>query len=699
MAPELGIPYSVPYHRNDGAFPVHGGNTDLITVWRTTAANETVTIPFQYQGHTSTSIATAIDLDVDWGDGTSESFQATNTNAAYIQHTYADAGDHEVKITGRCSGLFMGSSSGGNDATNRNRLIEVKNWGDTKITGLTYMLAYCTNVVVTAKDGPTRLPLGEDAGAIFYSQARRMFYGCDSIIELDISMWDPSLWDNITYAYEMLASIKYCETLKMPSGISLNANNCAYMMHFLGYNASNGANIEWNYFTNSNTSINYTYMFSGALLRGINRLNNWTIGGISQPTYMMAAGSGETNTDNTKIELKDWSTTGNGFTQMSNFLRGGGVGHLDISGWNANMTENASSWAYFAYSQTNLKQIKGLNNLKLNGCTSLVFFLYNTRKLLFGPPGSDTNFASDAIDNSVGGGVRFDSSFYNTSYNGDNGDHTNAYPPNMVNWNMSRFGAFNSMFQSAQFNSGIDISNWDMSGATSIANMFYNFCSISRPTTVTTQFNNLSSILTTVANCWRGSAVTNAIFNSNCDLSGVTTFSHSMYYPNTWRGNIFSLVFDNNVDFSSVTSWQTNDGANVDGAEYDLIINRNWATNNNTGVPLRMNFANFNGDLIFPSTLTETMTNFNTVNKVIDTNKDFVSLGVQVNDIVYTKSGSSYQFSKVTNVAATELTLADNIVSSGYRYYNVGRSDAIKNKYNLISQRSWTFLDNGPIIS
>ena len=239
-----------------------------------------------------------------------------------------------------------------------------------------------------------------------------------------------------------------------------------------------------------------------------------------------------------------------------------------------------------------------------------------------------------------------------------------------------------------------------MSGATSIATMFYGFCNTSRPTgTITTQFNNLSSNLTTIANCWRGSAVTNVIFNSNCDLSGVVSFSHSTYYPNNWRGNIFSLVFDSNVNFSSVTNWQNNDGANIDGAEYDLIINRNWATNNNTSVSLRMNRANFNGDLIFPDTITQRMTTWTTTNKVIDTNEDFVSLGVQVNDIVYTKSGGSYKYSKVTNVAATELTLADNIVSSGYRDYNIGQSDAIKNKYNLISQRSWTILDNGPIIS
>ena len=466
----------------------------------------------------------------------------------------------------------------------------------------------------------------------------------------------------------------------------------------MGYDSSEGCTIEWNDFTNSHNSQNFGYFMSGCRVKGTCKFNDWTIKTITNTTYMMSAQVG--TDEDAKLELKNWSTTGNGFTIMANFMRGGRFGYLDISGWEANMTENAAIWSYFAYSQRGIKQIKGLNNLKLNGCTSAVYLLYNNRKLLFGPPGSDTNFASDAIDNSVGTNVRFDNSFYSNSYDGDDGDHTNAYPPNMTNWNMSRFGNFQGMFYGAQYNSGIDISNWDMSGATSITNMFYNFCQISRPTgTITTQFNNLSSNLTTIANCWRGSGVTNAIFNSNCDLSGVVSFSHSTYYPNNWRGNIFSLVFDSNVNFSSVTNWQNNDGANIDGAEYDLIINRNWATNNNTSVSLRMNRANFNGDLIFPDTITQRMTTWTTTNKVIDTNEDFVSLGVQVNDIVYTKSGGNYKYSKVTNVAATELTLADNIVSSGYRDYNIGQSDAIKNKYNLISQRSWTILDNGPIIS
>jgi len=676
-----------------------GSDERLITVWRTTTPNEDVIIPFQTGNHNNGTIQTAVNLEVDWGDGNSESYQATTLNNAYLQHTYATAGDHEVAITGRCSGLYMGGTQGGNDATNRNRLIDVKNWGDTKITGLTFMLSYCNNVVVTATDSPTRLPLGQDAGAVFYPQARRMFYNCNSITSLDISMWDPSLWDQINYGYEMCAYLINCESLKLPSGITAVIANMFYCFYYLGNSTTDGCTLEWNNFTNSSATFQIPYLLNAAKLKGTSKLNNWTINTITATTYSLTTTA---STDpNSKIELKDWSTTGNGFITMANFIRGGRINYLDISGWNKNMTENVGSWAYFMYAQDYLKEIKGLNNLCFNGSTSFLFFMYNARNLLLGAAGSDTNFGSDSFDNPLNTGLSFSSAFLSLSYNGDGGDYTNANPPNISSWDMSAAGYLNGMFQSCQFNAGVDISNWDLSGITSAGAMFYAFCSISRPTTVTTQFNNISSNCTIFVNCWRGSGVTNAIFNSNCDLSGVTSFSHSLYYPNNWAGGIFSLVFDSNVDFSALGSggFQSCDGANVDGAEYDLMINRFWATNTNTGVPIRMNLANFNGDLIFPDTLTQSMSTWTTANKVIDTNKDFVALGVQIDDIVYTKSGSNYKYSKVTNVATTELTLADSIVDTSYRYYNVGGSDTIKNKYNLISQRSWIFYDGGPIIS
>lgn len=673
----------------------------LITKWRTTTSNEVVTIPFQTASHNNTTIAVAIDFEIDWGDGTAEPYQATNINAGFIQHTYLNAGDHEVKIKGRCSGLYMGSSQGGNDATNRNRLIEVKNWGDTKITGLNYMLSYCNNVVVTATDSPTRLPLGEDAGAVFYTQARRMFYNCNSITSLDISMWDTSLWDQINYGYEMFAYLINCESLKLPSGITAAIGNMQYSCFSLGNNTTDGCTLEWNNLTNSNAAFQIAYMLGSAKLKGTSKINNWTINAISSTTYALNT---LLSTDtNSKIELKDWSTTGRGFETMANFMRGGRIHYLDISGWNRNMTENVGSWAYFMYAQAAIKEIKGLNNLCFNGSTSMTYLMYEARDFLFGPPGSDTNFASNSFDAPTGVNLNMNITFATVSYNGDGGDYTNAYPPNVGNWDMSEVVNVTQMFYSSQFNAAPDISSWDLSKVTTVASMFYGFGSVSKPTEQTVTFNNLSSLCTGFTSTFRVAAIRYLVFNSNCDLSGVTSFSHSLYYIGNFapQNNAVDITFDENVDFSSVGAggWQTCDGADINGGGYDRIIDRCWATNTNTAVPVRMNLANFTGDLTFPSVITETMTTWTTADKVIDTNKDFVALGVQIDDIVYTKAGSTFKYSKVTNVATTELTLADSIVDSSFKYYNVGGSDTMKNKYNLISQRSWVFFDAGPIIS
>ena len=57
----------------------HRGD-QFISTWRTTTANETITLP------------TPTNYNVNWGDGTS----TTNANS----HVYAIAGDYEIKIRG-----------------------------------------------------------------------------------------------------------------------------------------------------------------------------------------------------------------------------------------------------------------------------------------------------------------------------------------------------------------------------------------------------------------------------------------------------------------------------------------------------------------------------------------------------------------------------------------------------------------------
>ena len=123
MAPELGIPYSVPYHRNDGAFPIHGGGKNL-------AFEIEVEIPasdlvFPLYGLSST--VTLYDYKVDWGDGNSDTY-FEDRNAS---HTYSAAGTYKVSVTGDWPGARF--TVGQNKL---NRVTKLLNWGRTGITDL-----------------------------------------------------------------------------------------------------------------------------------------------------------------------------------------------------------------------------------------------------------------------------------------------------------------------------------------------------------------------------------------------------------------------------------------------------------------------------------------------------------------------------------------------------------------------------------
>ena len=77
---------------------------DFISVWRTTADGETITLPLR-SGYT-------YNFMVQWGDGTSS--EVTSHDDADITHTYATAGDHTVTISGTMETIFF-SNSGDKD--------------------------------------------------------------------------------------------------------------------------------------------------------------------------------------------------------------------------------------------------------------------------------------------------------------------------------------------------------------------------------------------------------------------------------------------------------------------------------------------------------------------------------------------------------------------------------------------------------
>ena len=111
-----------------------GSVANFITAWRTTTANESITIPTEGRGY---------NYMVHWGDGSSESGRSGNAT-----HTYTSAGDYTVSIGGVFPRIYF------NNEGDVAKIREVTQWGNTAWTSMENAFWGANNLTVTATDAP-----------------------------------------------------------------------------------------------------------------------------------------------------------------------------------------------------------------------------------------------------------------------------------------------------------------------------------------------------------------------------------------------------------------------------------------------------------------------------------------------------------------------------------------------------------------
>jgi hypothetical protein len=113
-----------------GMFRVYENDSFLpkpfITKWKTTTTNESITIPTKGTGY---------NYNIDWGDGTTES--AFTGDAT---HTYVNAGNYEVKISGNFPRINFNETT----LSNKNKLIEISQWGSNSWDTMQNALCFIT---------------------------------------------------------------------------------------------------------------------------------------------------------------------------------------------------------------------------------------------------------------------------------------------------------------------------------------------------------------------------------------------------------------------------------------------------------------------------------------------------------------------------------------------------------------------------
>ena len=115
------------------------------------------------------------DLDVDWGDNTTDTI--TTYNQSEVTHTYATAGSYNVKCTPNNSTLIDILFNAGGD---RNKIIDISQWGSVEFKNAAVFFN-CNYLDVSATDAP----------AINTNNLSNLFRGCFSFNGA-INHWDIS---------------------------------------------------------------------------------------------------------------------------------------------------------------------------------------------------------------------------------------------------------------------------------------------------------------------------------------------------------------------------------------------------------------------------------------------------------------------------------------------------------------------------
>ena len=268
---------------------------DFVTTWRTDAANESVTIPVQS--------SLTYNYTVIWGDGTNSTGVTGNAD-----HTYAAAGDYQVRIYGTYPGIYL------NNHADASKLISIDQWGSNRWASMASAFRGASNMGYNATDTP-------DLSGV--TSMRGMFDGATSF-NGDISGWNVSGVTDMSYMFFGATSFNGDISGWNVSGVT-NMSNM-----FFGATSFNGDISDWNV----SGVTNMFGMFHGATSFN-GDISGWNVSGVTNMATMF---NGATSFNG---DISDWNVSV--VTDISNMFNGATSFNSDISDWNVSGVTNMGS--------------------------------------------------------------------------------------------------------------------------------------------------------------------------------------------------------------------------------------------------------------------------------------------------------------------------------------------------------------------
>ncbi|WP_158655305.1 BspA family leucine-rich repeat surface protein [Flavivirga eckloniae] len=264
----------------------------FITTWKTTSANESITIP--------TALGETYNYTVNWGDG-----ETTTNHKGNTTHSYTTAGTYTVSITGDFPRIYF------NNTGDRLKIQSIEQWGNQIWTSMHSAFYGCNNLKGHAIDTPN-LSRVNNMG--------NMFRNATSFNQ-DISDWDVS---NVT---NMSSLFKNATNFNQDIN-SWNVSNVTSMNSMFNEASSFNQPIgSWD--TSKVTSMSYMFYYNTVFNQDI---SDWDVSNVTNMSNIFDRASSFNQ------PIGNWNVSN--VTNMEGVFRYATNFSQDISSWNVSKTTN-----------------------------------------------------------------------------------------------------------------------------------------------------------------------------------------------------------------------------------------------------------------------------------------------------------------------------------------------------------------------
>ena len=371
----------------------------FVTTW------EVETSP--YVIHMPVEIRSGATATIDWGDGNSTTVSIDGTQ----QHTYADAGNYTVAVTGGLGRINLAA-----DSASADKLKSIDQWGSITWTTMEGAFQGAYNMAYRAADAPDLSGVTNMTG---------MFSGA-SAFDGNLSGWDVSGVTDMAGMFQFASDFNGNVSGWDVSGVTDMAGMFQFASDF------NGNVSGWDV----SGVTDMRDMFSGAAAFNGN-VSGWDVSGVTDMANMFGSAS-DFNSD-----LSGWDVSR--VTDMYGMFWGAAKFDSDLSGWNAsgvtdmtNMFQSASAFN------------GNVSGWDVSGVTDMSSMFQSASAFNGNVSGWDVS----SVDN-------MNRMFFDAA----------AFSQDISGWNVSgvtdMFGMF---YNAAAFNA--DLSGWNVSGVTDMTSMF-----------------------------------------------------------------------------------------------------------------------------------------------------------------------------------------------------------------------------------